>query len=568
MKLKALNAIDFYKAGHIYQYPAKTQMVFSNLTPRSNKHLKIHPSVKQYSPEGVVFFGLQGFIRWYLEDLWQETFFSQPVEEVVKDYMSKMDAALGKGRVTPDHIYALHKLGYLPLEILALPEGTICPIKVPVLTIYNTHQDFFWLTNYIETVMSSELWMSITNATIAKLYRNIFDAWAERTCDNKGHVTYQAHDFSFRGLPGFAAASASGTAHLTSFQGTDSLAGMDFALNYYDADLSTLGFAVAATEHAVMCMGTEEDEIGTYRRLICETYPTGIVSIVSDTWDLWKVLTEYSVELKDKIEARDGKVVFRPDSGNPVDILCGLPTISIKVNKSQKDVGFASRVVSVAEPYAKKGGNYLLRVTDINNDVVWLKANSVTYFNDDVYEEDPEQISINLQGRVETPEPYMKGAVECLWEIFGGKVNSKGYKELSEKVGLLYGDSITPERAEEIFARLESKGFASNCVLLGIGSYTYQYNTRDTFGMAIKATAGIVDGEVREIFKDPITDDGTKKSARGFLQVRKDEDGKLKLVDQIPLDEIHVGELKSVFSDGRLVNPESLDTIRKRLGTL
>lgn len=560
MKLKALNAIDFYKAGHIYQYPAKTQMVFSNLTPRSNKHLKIHPSVKQYSPEGVVFFGLQGFIRWYLEDLWQETFFSQPVEEVIKDYMSKMDAALGKGRVTPDHIYALHKLGYLPLEILALPEGTICPIKVPVLTIYNTHQDFFWLTNYIETVMSSELWMSITNATIAKLYRNIFDAWAERTCDNKGHVTYQAHDFSFRGLPGFAAASASGTAHLTSFQGTDSLAGMDFALNYYDADLSTLGFAVAATEHAVMCMGTKEDEIGTYRRLICETYPTGIVSIVSDTWDLWKVLTEYSVELKSEIEARDGKVVFRPDSGNPVDILCGLIVVTENLPTNVPPLEVVNQALldnlhDLAQTLSEEEvWEFIAKIKTFDTEVELL----VRVSEDFKYSYTP----------VTEKASYVKGAVECLWDIFGGKVNSKGYKELSEKVGLLYGDSITPERANEIFTRLEAKGFASNCVLLGIGSYTYQYNTRDTFGMAIKATAGIVDGESREIFKNPITDSGVKKSARGFLQVRKDEDGKLKLVDQIPLDEIHVGELKSVFSDGRLVNPESLDTIRKRLGTL
>ena len=121
--------------------------------------------------------------------------------------------------------------------------------------------------------------------------------------------------------------------------------------------------------------------------------------------------------------------------------------------------------------------------------------------------------------------PAYKGAVQCLWEIFGGTETDQGYKVLNERVGLIYGDSITLERALNILQGLEAKGYASNNLVFGIGSYTYNYLTRDTFGFAVKATWGQVNGVPRELFKDPITDSGIKKSAKGLLRVEKTEDG-------------------------------------------
>ena len=151
-----------------------------------------------------------------------------------------------------------------------------------------------------------------------------------------------------------------------------------------------------------------------------------------------------------------------------------------------------------------------------------------------------------------------------LWDIFGGTTNSKGFKELDAHIGAIYGDSITLERAEAICQRLKQNGFASTNVVLGIGSFTYQYNTRDTFGFAMKATYGEVDGEGREIFKDPITDDGTKKSAKGLIKIEK-QNGAYQLIDQVSWEEEKQGELKEVFRDGKLLIDQSLAEIRERI---
>lgn len=187
--------------------------------------------------------------------------------------------------------------------------------------------------------------------------------------------------------------------------------------------------------------------------------------------------------------ARNGKVVIRPDSGDPVAIICGNPNGKTTAEK--------------------------------------------------------------------------KGVIQLLWDTFGGNTNTKGYKELDGHIGAIYGDSITLERATQICERLKQKGFASTNVLLGIGSFTYQYNTRDTFGFAMKATYGEVAGKGREIFKDPITDDGTKKSAKGLLKVEK-ENGIYKLYDQISWNEEKKGALKEVFRDGKLLSDQTLTDIRNR----
>lgn len=552
MKLTAVDAFDFYKSGHIYQYPEKTEVVFSNFTARSDKHFVKTAVIKKFKPNGVVLANLQGFIKWFMIDLWNDTFFNKKKEDVLQEFKELMDGTLGENKVTTEHIAELHGLGYLPLAILALPEGSVVPIKVPMLAVINTHPKFSWLTNHIETVMSSELWQPITNATIAKLYHNIFKHYAKETCDNDHHVPYQAHDFSFRGLPGYAASSSSGLAHLFSFIGTDNVAGVKYARNYYGGEYSSLGSAVPATEHSVMCLGTQEDEFETYRRLIEDTYPTGIVSIVSDTWNLWKVICDYALRLKDSILQRDGKTVFRPDSGFPPDILCGLPSVAhVFAGNFDPDEHMNFNIVDTAwkvldKTFTKKQPEFVLKIVDDKKSTLFI---------------------VNAFGfkMVESLTPEQLGVVECLYNIFGGRINDKGYKELDEHVGVLYGESITPDIAVEIFERLKAKGFASNSVLMGIGSYAYQYNTRDTFGMAMKATAGIVDGKVRELFKDPITDDGVKKSAKGFLRVIKNEKGEYILEDGIPYAKIYSGEMDVVFCDGKLVKEESIYSIRERL---
>jgi nicotinamide phosphoribosyltransferase len=238
-------------------------------------------------------------------------------------------------------------------------------------------------------------------------------------------------------------------------------------------------------------MGTQESEIETFRRLVTRLYPAGIVSIVSDTWDFWKVVTEYAAALKGEILAREGKLVFRPDSGDPVKIICG-------------------------DPEAPEGS------------------------------------------------PARKGAVECLWGIFGGTTTDKGFRTLNSHVGLIYGDSITLERAQAILAGLKAKGFSSGNVVFGVGSFTYQYCTRDTLGFAVKSTYGEVNGLGRDIFKDPVTDSGVKKSARGRLCVTL-IDGVYCLADKQDSLTPEGCCLREVFRDGKLLVDDTIAMIRERV---
>ncbi len=487
MRLFAPLSKDAYKIGHVNQYPAGITKVYSNFTARSGKHSNTDLG-------GVIFVGLQIFMADYLVEEWNSTFFEMPKTAAVNKYKRTVDAVLG-GDMDVSHIAALHDLGYLPIEIKALPEGSFVPYGVPMFTVENTHPDFAWVTNVIETVLSAECWLPVTSATTYFAYRKLFERYAQMTGGDMGFVPFQGHDFSFRGMGGRHAAAISGFAHLAAGSlGTDTLPALEVAERFYPGEVDEpLGFSVPATEHSVMCAGSKDGEFETFKRLITETYPSGIVSIVSDTWDLWQVLTDFLPRLKDEILVRDGKVVIRPDSGDPALILCG-------------------------DPNAEMG----------------------------------------------SPEWY--GVIELLYRIFGGKHNEVGYIQLDPHIGAIYGDSITLERAEDILERLRWRGFASTNVVLGIGSYTYQHVTRDTHGMAMKSTYVEINGEGQEIFKDPKTDSGSKRSARGLLQVVK-KDGRLVLIDQVSREAANDSLLKTVFKDGRLVKIHTLSEIRARVAS-
>lgn len=481
MKIQPTLLKDFYKVDHRRQYPEGTEFVYSNLTPRISRI----PGIDK-----VVVFGIQAFVKEFLVKRFNKEFFELPKTSVLAAYKRRMDNALGKDAIPMDHLEALHDLGYLPIRLKALPEGTLSPLKTPILTITNTDKRFSWLPNFLETLLSCEIWHPLTAATIAYTYRKTLDQYAKDTSDMPEFVQWQGHDFSMRGSTCAQTAMASGAGHLLSFTGTDTIPAIDYLEEYYMANCEQelIGGSVPATEHAVMCLGGKETEYETFERLLTKVYPKGIVSVVSDTWNFWKVLTNTLPELKETIMKRDGKLVIRPDSGDPVKIICG----------------------------------------------------------DSDYEFDC---------------PERRGAVELLWEVFGGTINSKGYKQLDSHIGLIYGDSITYERCVAICEGLKKKGFASTNVVFGIGSYTYQYVTRDTLGFAMKATHGVINGRTAELYKAPATDDGTKNSARGLLRVNAD----LSLSQSVTADEERTGELKVVFENGIIFNEQSLKDIRRRL---
>lgn len=546
MKIRPATATDFYKTGHIFQYPEGTELVYSNFTPRSAKLKTIPDNIWMNK---LVFFGLQYYIKHHLISQWESGFFNQPKDVVVRHYKRRMDTSLGKDAVSVDHIAALHDLRYLPIVIKALPEGSKVSPRVPVMVIYNTLPEFFWLTNYLETALSAMLWKMTTNATIAWHYKKLFDRYADLTGCTRDFTPFQGHDFSFRGMSNIQDAAMSGAAHLTSFYGTDSIPAIDLLEDYYngDAEKELIGCSVPATEHSVMCMGEKDNEIETFRNIITKVYPAGIVSIVSDTWDFWKVITYYAAQLKPEILAREGKVVFRPDSGDPVDIVCG-EAIYFEVmpgqGKERSDLATAGRKMQVGDRF------YDVRITEKRN------SSAQEYFHTHGFHEtDVEEVY---------PTPRLMGAMECLWQLFGGTRTSTGHRILNEKVGLIYGDSITLERANAILQRLKNKGFASSNIVFGIGSFTYQHVTRDTFGFAVKSTYGKVKGQPRFLFKDPVTDSGAKKSAKGLIAV-KEVEGEFQLVDGVARFDEPGDCLREVFRDGNLLVEDTISKIRERV---
>lgn len=495
---KALEVIwrtDGYKLGHVNQLPEGITRIYSNLTPRS-----VYGGANEEMPPVVVMYGLKAFLVKLQEDF--RYFFQSDIDEVERMYVERIQKFTGQSDVKTDHIKKLHDLQYLPLEIKSLREGALGLIGHPVLTITNTDPSAYWLVNYLETWLSSSLWHPITSATKAWNIRRMMDDFAVETGADPKFNDFMAHDFSYRGLPGIESASLSGSAHLTSFLGSDSLSSWDLIENIYPETDGSIQVGVPATEHSVMCTGAKRNPDGTMDerdqiQRILDAYPSGIVSVVSDSYDYWGMLTDILPEFKDQIMNRDGKWVVRPDSGNPVDIICG-------------------------DPEADEG----------------------------------------------TPE--RKGSLRVLWDIFGGTENDKGYKVLDSHIGLIYGDSMNWKVVHEMFTRMKEMGFATNNIVIGIGSFTYQYVTRDTLGMAVKCTWAKINGEPKPVMKDPKTGGAhTKKSAYGLLKLVDDGNERKFIQNVSEHDESESNEndvLRTVFFNGEIINmDDNFQDIRKRL---
>lgn len=475
--LNPLLATDSYKLSHRIMYPEGLEYVESNFTSRGSRVDGIEHTIQ---------FGLQAWLKGITEN-W-ERFFAADKAAVVKEYKDNTATFVSPG-FDLSMVEDLHDLGYLPLRFLALPEGTLTPIKVPSILIQSTHKDFAWLVNYVESDLSAGIWHPSTVATLAWNLRRVFEKAARATGGAVEAVDFQLHDFSYRGQVNREAAMSSGAAHLTSFFGSDAVPAVPWVNYYYPGDNGLIAASVPATEHSVMCAFGRANEIDAFEHQL-DLFPEGILSVVSDTYSLRQVIEDFLPKLKDKIEARDGKLVIRPDSGDPADIICGT---------------------------------------------------------------DPE-----LHGKTF----YEKGAIEALWDLFGGHINEAGFKVLSDKIGLIYGDGMYKERIENINARLAAKGFASTNWVAGIGSYSYQMITRDTFGSAVKATFVKVDGEDRNIQKDPETDSGLKKSATGRLAVLTKADGTLYLVQEAEPWQIENSLLQPVWENGKFIREYSFAEVR------
>lgn len=541
-KINSLYLSDGYKVGHKAMLAPGTTKLYGTWIPRSIKH----------APKGItkiVSFGQQLVWKW-LHDEFEENFFGEnskseiPAEhgggyerinkKQALQFVKDMSLYLGM-EYDGKHFEELWDLGYLPIKVKALPEGIETNPNIPQMTFVNTVDGFAWLTLYLETVVSALAWKPSTAATIAKLYRRQAEEWVAKTDkNNMGFVDFSCHDFSARGTDPMSMY-LFGLGHATSFKGSDTLSVIPAARYFYGVKDDEMPiFSVNASEHSVSTTKIfttgEQQMIADWLQI----FPKGILSIVADTFDLWKLITEYLPANKEAIMARDGKLVIRPDSGDPVDIICGY------------------------------GGKYGTS-----------------------YEEHK-----SIMDKDSVSEYEWKGVIKLLWDIFGGTINEQGYKVLDPHIGAIYGDSITPERQKQIYERLAAKGFAATNIVLGVGSFTYQYNTRDTLGFAakgawfevkpictcseteaIECSKTTSDGSGKcnhkqsyNIYKDPVTDDGTKKSLKGLCRVwlnPQTEDYEVQ--SEQTLEQEETGLLQVIYEDGKFYNQTALTEVRERL---
>ena len=487
MGIMALLLADGYKHVHAEQFPKGLTKLVSYMTPRMSR-LK--------SQDYMILFGTQAFYKTYLIDYFNKYFFALDEEYVVGEYKRVLDVMLGEGNFGLDKIRNLHKLGYLPLEISSLPEGTKVNMKVPCLAITNTHNDFAWVVQWIESLLSSEIWKPCVHANVGYSYRQIVNKYYGLTVDDDFPRSKAISDFGFRGMSCVQEAIKASTSWLTSFAGTATIPAIPYAEHNYNCDNTKKCFATNAisTEHAVMASNyaVDGDEPTMFKRLLTEIYPNASFSVVTDTYDHFNFVDNILPQCKKEIMGHNGKVLIRPDSGDIIEVA------------------------------------------------------------------------------VET--------VKRIHKNFPGKINSKGYKTLDPKIGVIYGDGVTQSRAKIIYEKLMNEGFAANCIVFGAGSFSFNCVeedgklyplTRDTFSVAIKSTYGIVNGKEIFIFKDPKTDrntgNGFKKSQKGLCYVYE-EDGELKYKDEFVSATIPENNLlQPVFRNGVLLKEESLYDIRDRL---
>ena len=445
---------DSYKVSHAHQYPKDTEVVYSYFESRGGDF-----------PE-VTFFGLQYFIQEYLEG---EVVTLERIEQAQKI----LKAHFGPGFKFPlsRWLYILHEHdGKLPVKIKAVKEGTAVPTHNVMLTIENTDPKCWWLTNYLETLLV-QVWYPSTVASNSKACRDIILKYLEKTGD-PSLIDFKLHDFGYRGSTSVESAAIGGCAHLVSFLGTDTLAATIMAHNHYDCKMA--GFSIPASEHSTITSWGRENEVDAFKNML-DLYPTGLVACVSDSFDIYKACSElWGKELRDQILNRDGTLVVRPDSGDPVTVL--------------------------------------------------LKC------------------------------------LELLGNAFGYTTNEKGYKVLDPHVRIIQGDGIDREAIEDILDALEYHGWSADNLAFGSGGGLLQRFDRDTSKYAFKCSWIQVNGEGRDVYKDPVTSKG-KKSKPGRLSLLHDP-----YKGYFTAPEAAGGKgfdcLETVFEDGVLLRTQSLDEIR------
>ena len=587
---------DFYKVTHMQQYNTGITHFTSYLTPRGSRFKNI---------DKMVVFGIANFVNEILYKDFNENFFGKHWLDIYEDLIEVLHDGLHYSlptiKETELKIKKLHELGYLPIELNGLPEGTLCPMGVPAIEIRSTHPDFAWVAQSIESILSCEFWHPAISATMALEYKKIAKAAYDKTVDDDiSHMTAMC-DFSMRGQESYDSAVASGAAFLTSFYNCSTIESRRYIRENYNDTKPERVNGLTSTEHSVMCSDYAicGDERETFKRLLTEVYPNTSFAAVSDSYDFWNVVTNILPSLREEIEAHNGFIGIRHDSDEPVHALCGIPQFNFnKIYSFNEDIIHISdeeefedfvfefmndNYPKVDEPF-EAYFEYTNKLKEENRDKQFFsgvyKIIPMVYRHKyDFDEYDFDEYGYEIQKVRDSLSYEDKGMVESLYELFGGYTNSKGYKVINPKLKAVYGDSITIPRAKEIYRRLEEKGFAANNVSLGVGSFSMECLeedgilkpfTRDSFSIAVKATYCIYNdnGEEKEIFiyKDPKGCSG-KKSLKGLCRVAEgyDEIKVLQGLSQQQYDSLEpVSLFVNYFKDGN-VNKYSFKDIRNRM---
>ncbi len=449
---------DSYKVSMFKQYPVGTTNVYSYIESRGGRY------------DRTVFFGLQAFIKEYL---------LEPITQADIEIADELLTAHGEPFNRAGWQYILDKhAGYLPVVIRAVPEGTVVPVKNVLATIENTDPECFWLTTWLETALLRAIWYPTTVATQSYAIRKVILDYLEKTGD-PGLIDFKLHDFGARGVSSMESAGIGGAAHLVNFMGTDTISGVLFAREYYNAGIS--GFSIPAAEHSTITSWGRDGEVDAYANMLRQfAKPGSIVAVVSDSYDIFNAASKlWGEELRQQVIGSGATVVIRPDSGDP-DVVC-------------------------------------------------------------------------------------RKLVQILGEKFGYTTNAKGYKVLNN-VRLIQGDGVNENTIRTILVGFAAYGWSADNIAFGMGGALLQQLDRDTQKFAMKCSSITVNGEDRDVVKDPVTDPG-KKSKAGRMTLWT-SGGEWITATKQPTGwhDKGIGEfidvLEEVYRDGRLVKEITFEEIR------
>lgn len=574
--------IDFYKATHAEQYPEGFTRIYSPGTPRMSRLDDIIE---------VVYFGGQGYAKTILIDAFNNYFFNRSEEEVMTEYNHCVGNPLGRGAYGEEKIRNLHRLGYLPIAMYAVPEGTATKIGVPQSVFVNTHPGFAWLTNTLETSFSSYIWHIQISAEVGKRYRKIVQKYRDMSCDEGIRTARLLGDFSMRGQHCPESATTSSAAWLLSFVNTATVPAIKWLEENYNCNTDTdeVGYGAVSFEHSTVTsnFAVDGDEISLIKRALTKLYPETSFSFVSDSYDYDNVVMNIIPQCKKEIMNHKGYFAVRGDSGDPIEVMAGKDIHWLTpYDEEEAEKLFADKV------FTQYWLHDYCHDEDIEDEVTLYFHFCGSFFEVKVYPQWTNERGAWTDTKYEYIDEYhfewaeiapslsLLGTVWALDQTFGHTINSKGFKVLPDYIRALYGDSITPQRCEAIYKRLMAQGYAINNVILGVGSFSFMcletidadgvahYNpyTRDTFGYAIKATYGEdKDSNPVMIYKNPKAL-AWKKSQRGCVIVAPDGQS---YTDGHTFDEAHADGngnlLQLVFKDGKMVKEFTLDEVRKNM---